>query len=187
MYRKRPAHKHKLTKDKRQIFQNLDKKDYETAGRLDFDKKGLERGEVWIGDEESVDFFVDPDMEVDYHTHPRTKYKYLNKLNKFPSKEDVVAIHDTAGQYSLIFSQGSAMGMKKRKNFRLNRNKLDKIEKGLRKDALHMTDRQLMKKYKPKYKDVGLDIEMHGKGDITLPIKIVEPRKGKLVHLEGKG
>ena len=95
-YKKKPKHKfkvvkkkHKLNKSNRDIFQKLDKKPYETGGYLDFDKKGLERADVYIGKKASVDIEITPDKEVDWHTHPKSRNRFDNKINTFPSNEDI--------------------------------------------------------------------------------------------------
>lgn len=156
----------------------MDKERFETGGTLDFDRKGLEHGTVYIGDEMSVDIPISRDYEVDYHTHPNTKDKRLNKLNAFPSKEDIMTSAKTKSQASIVFHDGKAMVMKKDKKFRVDRKRLNKIERGLERDADKMNVNQLVKKYKPEYKKMGIDMEyIRNNKAMRLPVNIVEPQQ----------
>lgn len=144
VYKRRPIHK--LTKDKREIIQRLDKKKFETGGRMDFNKKGLERADVWIGNPNSVDIPVDEDMEISWHTHPGKE-----KTNQFPSTDDLISLKETPSQYELILSKGKATGIKKLKNYKPDKKMLKLVEKGIIKDSKKMSEDRLFKKYKPKY------------------------------------
>jgi len=175
-YKRMPKHKHRLSKRHRKIFQQLDKEDEEYGGYMDFDDKGLERADLYTGKSGYVEIEVTPDKEIDYHTHPRSRDKKVDKINSFPSKTDVLSSDEIPTQVSLIFHRGDVTLAKKERNFHPTNKALNKIERGLDKDSDKMSEAQLFKKYRKNYKDMGLDVKrIKHKGAINLPITAIEP------------
>lgn len=179
VYKRKPKHGH-LSKEHRSIFQRLDRKPYETGGYMDFNKKGLEKADLYIGRKGSVDIPVDPDYELDWHTHPKDKDKRLNRINQFPSAWDIRTFKRPI-QTSLIMHNDKIMMASKTRKFRVKKKLLNKIDRNLSKDAHKLSTDELYKKYKPEYGKMGLDLKYikHNKA-IRIPIKIVEPKRKKL-------
>lgn len=192
-YRRRPLHKKtyrvykkpsKLSKEHRSIFQRLDRKPYETGGYMDFNLKGLERADIYIGRKGSVDIPQDYDSEVDYHIHIPDKDRRLSKLNHFPSKWDIKTFKDYPSQAMLIFHNNKATITTKTPEFRVNNKLLNRIDRNIGKDANKLSTEELFKKYKPEYSKMGLDLKYvkHNKA-IRIPIDVVEPvKKRKSKH-----
>lgn len=185
VYKRRPKHGH-LSKEHRSIFQRLDRKPYETGGYMDFNRKGLERADIYIGRKGSVDIPIDPDEEVDYHIHQKDKDKRLNRINQFPSKWDIKTSKDYPTQSSLIMHDGKIMMASKTPEFKVNKKLLNKIDRNLSKDAHKLSTDELYKRYKPEYSKMGLDLKYikHNKA-IRIPIKIVEPKRKRKLTKEG--
>jgi len=143
---------------------------------MDFNKKGLERADVYMGRKGSVDIEVTPDKEVDYHTHPMAEDKVIDRLSSFPSKWDVATFKDYPSQTMMIFHGGKVMMATKDEKFSAGGKKLDRLYSRLNKDSEKMGTDHLVKKYKPEYKKIGLDINFvkHDKA-IKVPIIAVEP------------
>ena len=191
--RKRPKHKiskryvvykrppSKLSKEHRSIFQGLDKKPYETGGYMDFNLKGLERADVYIGRPGSVDIPTDADSEIDWHTHPKSNGK-IGRIDAFPSFDDVTDFKYFPSQSMLVLHNGKIMMGTKTPKFKVNKTSLKEIDKGIVKDSEKMDVPKLFKKYKPLYEQMGLKMEyIDHKGPIRIPIDIVEPKhKSKL-------
>jgi len=183
VYKRPPS---KLSKEHRSIFQRLDRKPYETGGYMDFNKKGLERADVYIGRTGSVDIPVDDDSEIEYHTHPRDKDRRLNRINQFPSPWDVKVFKDYPTQSMLILHNDKIMMANKTPKFRVNKKLLNKIDRNLSKDAHKLSTDKLYKKYKSEYSKMGLELNYikHNKA-IKIPIDIVEPVKNKRATKKG--
>lgn len=182
VYKKRPKHAHTLTKENRSIFQNLDKKPYEVGGYMDFNNKGLERADVYIGSEGSVDIDMTPDKEVEYHTHPQ-QHTLIDKANYLPTEDDLKSFKESPSQAMIIFHEGSATITSKKGKPKINEKMLRNIETGLRRDIKKDTVSELFHKYVPKYKKMNFDVNLIPQTEeINLPIKVVEPRgKRKLI------
>jgi len=176
-YKKRPLHK--LSKKHREIFSFLDKKDEETGGYMDFNKKGLERIDMYMGRKGSVDFEPNPDYEVEWHTHPRESGKFNKNVAAFPSKFDIKSLRRYPSQSMIVFNNGKAMIVTKRKVFKPTNKTIDKIFKKFDKDAEYMNTVKLVEKYKPTYKTkLGLDLKyITHKKAFRVPIDVVEPIK----------
>ena len=142
VYKRPPS---KLSKDHRSIFQKLDRKPYEVGGYMDFNLKGLERADVYIGRTGSVDIPLDADSEVDYHTHPKDKDTILNRANAFPSKWDIKTFKEYPSQSMIIFHNNKAMVTTKTDKFKVDNKLLNKIDRNLSKDGLKMNVEQLHK------------------------------------------
>lgn len=177
VYKRKPKHGH-LSKEHRSIFQRLDRKPYETGGYMDFNRKGLERADVYIGRKGSVDIEITPDKEAEYHIHQKDKDKRLNRINQFPSAWDVKTFKDYPSQSMLIMHNDKIMMASKTPKFRVKKKLLNKIDRNLSKDAHKLSTDELYKKYKSEYGKMGLDLKYikHNKA-IQIPIKIVEPKK----------
>jgi hypothetical protein len=182
-HRKRPIHKFKivrkggyLNKSNRDTFQRLDKKKNEHGGYMDFNEKGLERADVYIGREGSVDFDITPDKEVEYHTHPKHPDKRLNKMFSFPSRTDIRAFDDCPTQSMLVFHDNKLMMATKRDDFKPDEKIMKKIYSGINKDSYKMGLKKLFEKYKPMYGELGLNLSLI-KPDtaVKVPIDAIEP------------
>ena len=170
--RKRPLHK--LSKTHRDIFQRLDRKPYETGGYMDFNKKGLEKADLYIGRTGSVDIPVDEDDEVEWHVHQRDKDRRLNRINQFPSTWDIKTFKDYPTQSMLIMHNDKIMMTTKTKKFRVNKKLLSKIDRNLSKDAHKLSTDKLYNKYKTEYKKLGLDIKYYSPESRETGIRIKE-------------
>lgn len=188
VYKRKPKHQH-LSKENRSLFQNFDKKKYEVGGYMDFNKKGLERADVYIGNKASVDIEITPDKEVDYHTHPKGRDKRYNKIDSFPSKWDVKTFKDYPSQSMIVFHDGKAMVATKTDKFKVNNKKLNKVYTSIYKDANRMNTNKLYNKYKPEFEKMGLSMKYVKRNKpIKIPIDIVEPiHKPKLSKSSGLG
>ncbi len=176
VYKKRPKHRHTLKKEQRKIFQRLDQEPIEYGGYMDFNDDGFERADLFKGEEGSVDITITQDSEVDWHGHTKSNNKLLDKLNHFPSKEDIMSSKELPSQTMLIFHEGEVTIAHKRDDFNPKEKDVDKIDRGLLKDGKTMTVNQLFKKYKGKYKNIGVDLtHIDKKGDIKIPFSVVEP------------
>ena len=144
---------------------------------MDFNKKGLERADVYLGRKASVDIDITPDKEIEYHTHPFDKDKWLNKVNQFPSIYDIKSFKQYPSQSMLVMHNGKIMMASKMPDFKVNNKLLTKIDRNISKDAHTSSIDQLYKKYKPEYIKMGVDLRYikHDKS-IQIPIKIIEPR-----------
>lgn len=172
IYKNRPLHK--ISKEKRKLFTYLNRKPYETGGYVDFDKKDIEQVKMYYGDKDSVEVPVDEDFEVEYHIHPKDKTRILNRVNKFPSNEDILEFKKYPTQSMMIFQNDEATIINKKG--RVNTKNLTKINRGIYKDANKLDENKLLSKYKPEYKKMGLDINIFKKNEtIKLPINVVEP------------
>lgn len=178
-YKKRPSHNiSTINKEKRTLFTYLNRKPYETGGYLDFNKKGLEQVNMYYGKSASVDIPIDPDWEVDFHTHPPDNNKVDNKLNNFPSKWDINTMKDYPTQASLVFHNDNTMVATKKDNFKIKKKILDKIYKDMEKDAVKLNTDKLFKKYKPEYNKLGIDMNYIKRDKaVKIPITVIEPTK----------
>lgn len=181
--KKRPIHEFTIIKKRqvlhkpyRKIFQDLDKKPFETGGYMDFNEKGLEKADIYMGQEGYVDIDINPDFETDWHVHNPSGDKFTDKLNFFPSPGDLQASAEFPSQVMLIFHSGNVTVAKKNRNFTPDPVIISQIELQLRKDAMKLPISKLFEKFKPEYKKLGLDMELIGRNkDIVLPIDTVEP------------
>lgn len=175
--KKRPLHNITLPRSERKIFQQLDKEDFETGGSMDFNHNGLERATIQVGEQGAVDIDINPDYESDWHVHPDTGNKVIDKMNHFPSRDDIISSEIMPSQTMIIFHKGKATVAKKSGSFKPNNKIINEIEEGLLKDAQDKPLRELFKKYSPKYKKMGMEIKLTERDkDITIPAKIVEPK-----------
>lgn len=179
VYKHRPKHEH-LSKEHRSIFQRLDRKPYETGGYMDFNLKGLERADIYIGRKASVDIPMNADSEVEYHIHTVDKDRWLNKVNQFPSMYDIKSFKDYPSQSMLVMHNGRIMMATKMPRFRVNNKLLSRIDRNISRDARTLSIDRLYDKYKPEYGKMGLDLKYikHDKG-IHIPINIIEPKHQK--------
>lgn len=176
VYKHRPKHEH-LSREHRSIFQSLDRKPYEVGGYMDFNQKGLERADVYLGRKASVDIDISPDKEIEYHTHTVDKDKWLNKVNQFPSMYDIKSFKDYPSQSMLVMHNGRIMMATKMPRFRVNDKLLSRIDRNISRDARTLSIDRLYEKYRPEYGKMGLDLKYikHDKG-IHIPIQVIEPK-----------
>lgn len=190
-YKHRPMHKKtyvaynmpaKLSKEHRSIFQGLDVKPYETGGYMDFNQEGLERADIYIGRKGSVDIDINPDKEIDFHTHSPDKDKSLSKLNQFPSKWDIKAFKDYPSQAMIIFHNNKAVVTTKTNDFKINNKLLERLDRNMNQDAVKLSVNELFKKYKPEYNKMGLKMDyIKHNNSMKIPVNIVEPDKRKQI------
>lgn len=178
VYKRRPNHGVKLIKSHRKLFQNLDKEKFEVGGYMDFNRKGLERADLYPGTSSYVEFDVSLDEEVQYHTHPKDEDRQLNRENHFPSKWDIEVLKDFPTQSMIIFHDDKAMIATKTKSFKIDKKVLNKLYNELSRDSKSMNVESLFIKYRPRYKKIGIDLEYikHNKG-FRIPVNVIEPRR----------
>lgn len=181
-----------LSQNKRDVLRGLDKYSFEIGGNLDFNKEDLEYSTQHYGGESYVDIEINPDFEVQYHTHPVVGQPFLDYINHIPSDMDVYALKDQDNQSSIIIHDGNMFIMTRTKKFNNMskgelRRKTQKVEEILKKKAMeHFIKKSPPQKFvndvKKDYNSLGLDISFIPKskrGKVDIPIKVVERVKGR--------
>jgi len=168
----------RLSGDKRLIFSNIARlHGREVGGYLDFNKRGLENANMYFGDSRSV-YIPDEDYEVDWHTHPQSKDRFVDKL-KFPSVEDIeelLRVKDR--QASAVFNRlGSVVVITKTPRtsaYLASRHDLKSDLKNFERFLQeHINDEDLLSKLNAG-NVFGFRFVLSEKGSLTVPIKVKE-------------
>jgi len=145
---------------------NIFKKEY--GGDLDFDLKGsLENIKITPGKEDEV--WLDPDYEVQFHTHPDVKW------DSPPSPEDVVALLiNPAQQAEMVIQKGKTFTIiKTHKTKALSNLSTAKLQKMLD-EAFYplLNKKNYVSLWKKKLEELGFIVQINNKPLTPLKISI---------------
>lgn len=168
----------KIKTSERKIFKHMsDPKEHtkEFGGAIDFDLKGnVENINITPGSTYAVD--LDPDYEVQYHTHP-------DKFVSPPTPDDIMALlGNNKQQAEIIFRNGESFTIiKTPKTKALSKLSTAKLYKILDKAFLKSHGKDWENKYRKELEKMGfiVFINRNVKSAINVGIQPIEPKPGR--------
>ena len=155
----------------RVAFDALSKaKHREYGGLIDFGKNNrIEAFTAQLGEKEYVDI---PDYEVNWHTHPKTKRNLFA-----PSGEDIKNLSDSGAQKaSMILQNGkSIILIQTPESKRIGKLSVKEIDQKLGDDYYNFGTK--LGDQLNSIRKLGFKVIYDQKGDIKIPIKVVEPKR----------